>query len=168
MIDQFCQSYPIAGSSVLISSLKVTVIAFPRFCPQVGATGDIRSAKPINTASPIHLCLICSPPVRFPISTNPITLCPSPPGEGYTVGRIRAPTCRALTYTSTSAKICESNPLTLCPSPSREMGIWLSPTGFSLTPALQRRYVSLTPHPLSLSLQGEGNVVGRYRRPPYP
>src|SRR5947209_15456669 len=78
MIDQFCQSYPIAGSRVLISSLKVTVIAFPRFCPQVGATGDIRSAKPTNTASPIHLCLICSPPARFSISTNPLTLCPSP------------------------------------------------------------------------------------------
>src|SRR2546427_7901124 len=74
MIDQFCQSYPIAGSSVLISSLKATVIAFPRFCPQVGATGDTRSVKPTNTASPIHLCLIRSPPVRFPITTNPLTM----------------------------------------------------------------------------------------------
>src|SRR3990172_6423790 len=56
MIDQFCQSYPIAGASVLMSSLKVTSIV-ARSCPHVGATRGTSRAKTMTSIN--HRFLNC-------------------------------------------------------------------------------------------------------------
>src|SRR3972149_2488131 len=63
MMDQFCQSYPIAGSSVLMSSLKVTTTALLLPWPR---TAGGRSRDRTTNAQTTHRTVLPSPPLPEP------------------------------------------------------------------------------------------------------